>query len=286
MSKSTSSSEVNATSDQNVPFWGHGTSTLDWCEENYKVHEYFAEFINTTTNLTFVCLALFGIYTTLKYDLGKRFIFAHMGIATIGIGSWFFHMTLLFEFQLLDELPMIYGTCILLYNIYEIHERPKFGFIFPFSLFIYAITITLAYLYIGDPVFHQVACAFLVSALHIRSVLLLQRVENLQTRANLKFLLFGGAGLFALGFFLWNVDNIACTHLIAARNFLGLPLAHFLEFHGWWHILTALGTYWWMVYNQYIRVVLLDKPGKEHEWEVKWFLGFVPQIARTYNKQE
>ncbi|CAG8706777.1 202_t:CDS:2, partial [Scutellospora calospora] len=63
-------------------------------KENYIVNEYIAEFVNTTTNLTFI-----------KYGLEKRFIVAYMGILLVGIGSWCFHMTLLYEFQLLDELP-------------------------------------------------------------------------------------------------------------------------------------------------------------------------------------
>ncbi|KAG1590933.1 hypothetical protein G6F48_003634 [Rhizopus delemar] len=35
-------------------FWGPATSTIDWCEENYHVSPYLAEFFNTTTNLMFM----------------------------------------------------------------------------------------------------------------------------------------------------------------------------------------------------------------------------------------
>lgn len=33
----------------------------------------------------------------------------------VGFGSWAFHMTLLYEMQLFDELPMVWGTCYCIY---------------------------------------------------------------------------------------------------------------------------------------------------------------------------
>ena len=37
-------------------FWGYPTSTLDWCEENYAVSPYIAEFCK---NLFFFYIAMF-----------------------------------------------------------------------------------------------------------------------------------------------------------------------------------------------------------------------------------
>lgn len=48
--------------------------------------------------------------------------------------------------------------------------------------------------------------------------------------------------MFVGGFFLWNMDNIFCHHLKTARHQIGLPWSVVLEAHGWWHILTGLGT--------------------------------------------
>nr|CAG8567622.1 10687_t:CDS:2 [Entrophospora candida] len=102
----------NDNNKDNLPYWGRVTATLDWCEENYNVHEYIAEFINTTTNFIFVFLAFYGFYNTWKLGFEKRFLLAYAAISFIGIGSFFFHMTLLYEFQLLDELPSMDGLCI------------------------------------------------------------------------------------------------------------------------------------------------------------------------------
>lgn len=276
---------MNEMKETPLPFWGETTATLDWCEENYIVHKYIAEFINTTTNLIFITLAIFGIYTTFKCGLPFRHAFGYAAIALIGIGSWWFHMTLLYEFQLLDELPMIYATCVLTHDIFETGEKRKFGLFLPLALFIYALSVTAAYLYINNPVFHQISYALLVIILNFRSIYLLTQVPKGQTRILMKKLLFTSWTTFGLGFFLWNVDNIACHQLIAARRRIGMPLSHLLELHGWWHIGTAFGTYYWIVFSNYIRIILLHK---ENEYNIKWGLGFVPYVAKisTTSKKE
>ncbi len=47
------------------------------------------------------------------------------GIALVGIGSFFFHATLLFEAQLADELPMIYVGSMSLFLLFD--TTPGFG---------------------------------------------------------------------------------------------------------------------------------------------------------------
>ena len=114
--------------------------------------------------------------------------------------------------------------------------------------------------------------------LNFRSIYLLTQVPKGQMRILMKKLLFTSWTTFGLGFFLWNVDNIACHQLIAARHRMGMPLSHLLELHGWWHIGTAFGTYYWIVFSNYIRIILLHK---ENEYNIKWGLGFVPYVAKT-----
>jgi len=41
-----------------VGWWGHPTASIDWCEENYVVSYYIAEFWNTISNLAMI------VYTT------------------------------------------------------------------------------------------------------------------------------------------------------------------------------------------------------------------------------
>ena len=49
-----------------------------------------------------------------------RFVLAYFTLIVIGVGSTLFHMTLKYEMQLLDEIPMIYGTSVIGYCLYEV----------------------------------------------------------------------------------------------------------------------------------------------------------------------
>ncbi|RHZ87433.1 hypothetical protein Glove_34g98 [Diversispora epigaea] len=266
-------------SSSNIPFWGHSTSTLDWCEENYKDHKCIAEFINTLTNILFIGLAMFGVFNTTKQGLEKRFIVAYAGVALIGIGSWMFHMTLLYQFQLLDELPMQYATCILAYNIFETERKKKYGIYLPLGLLIYAVGVTTIYLRIVNPVFHQVTYGILVAIINIRSYYLLGFIPKNESRAILKDLLLVAWVIFGTGFIFWNIDNLACDNLRSIRAKIGKPSGYLLELHGWWHICTAIGSYYWIVFNQYLRVLLL---GDINNWKLNWvFFDKIPYVVRN-----
>ncbi|KAI3475605.1 hypothetical protein L1887_62978 [Cichorium endivia] len=143
-----------------------------------------------------------------------RFALCHLGVALVGFGSAWFHATLLYSTQLLDELPMIYTSALLTYCVFETspsHLKPRFRILLPWSLFAMVAWITAVYLRNGNPVFHQ--CAY--AAIQILSTL---RVIYLLT-------------------------NTSSPLNSAAGKHLGYPWAVLLEGHGWWHILTGYGAY-------------------------------------------
>ena len=49
-----------------------------------------------------------------------RFILSYCSLLLVGVGSWSFHMTLRYEMQLLDEIPMIFASCTLVYCIMQV----------------------------------------------------------------------------------------------------------------------------------------------------------------------
>lgn len=64
-----------------------------------------------------------------------------------GIGSWMFHMTLLYEMQLLDELPMVWGSCYMVYVHYKVQIEPKKKtWKMAVMMFLYAVIVTIVYL--------------------------------------------------------------------------------------------------------------------------------------------
>ncbi|XP_035521938.1 alkaline ceramidase 3 [Morone saxatilis] len=138
-------------------YWGRPTSTLDWCEENYVISFYIAEFWNTVSNLIMILPPLCGAIQTFRDGLEFRYVCSFLGLAAVGVGSWCFHMTLLYEMQLLDELPMIYSTCVFIYCLYECFKQEHGISLFPIALLlIFSVSVTVVYLQWKEPVFHQV----------------------------------------------------------------------------------------------------------------------------------
>ena len=49
-------------------FWLPHTATIDWCESNYAVTSYIAEFWNTVSNLVMILFPMYGIYWSWKHS--------------------------------------------------------------------------------------------------------------------------------------------------------------------------------------------------------------------------
>ncbi|KAI7891822.1 alkaline ceramidase 3 [Mucor mucedo] len=243
-------------------YWGPVTSTIDWCEENYTVSPYIAEFFNTVTNLSYILLSLFGVYNVYHNKTSKTVYLSYLGIMFVGFGSWCFHMTLQYNMQLLDELPMLYIACIMLWHTFIADPSSTIGAKLPIGLAIYSILVSYAYIIINDPVFHQVAYGTLVVTVVCRAILLLNKVpaqRYLYERAQMKTLLILAAAGFIVGFTLWNIDNIFCLTLRDWRKTVPTLTGSVSELHGWWHIGTALGAYYFIVFCEWIRPVLYNK---------------------------
>ena len=84
------------------------------CEENYARSPYIAEFINTITNLPVILAGFYGAYATVAGGVRRRYALLYLGLSLIGIGSFGFHASLRWEWQLMDELPMVSPglTCV------------------------------------------------------------------------------------------------------------------------------------------------------------------------------
>jgi len=104
------------------PFWGPVTSSHDWCEANYEVTRFVAEFWNTLSSLPISAFGLFGIWFTLQSQRTFKwsFLSAYFGLFVVGLGSALFHGTLLFEAQMADEFPMIVGSLIYAYIVLDV----------------------------------------------------------------------------------------------------------------------------------------------------------------------
>lgn len=90
-------------------------STVDWCEGNYDVTRYIAEFWNSLTGLAIMASAIYWRYfstTAATSDVfvgayGQSFKDVFWYLLLVAVGTILFHGTLLYKYQLLDELPML-----------------------------------------------------------------------------------------------------------------------------------------------------------------------------------
>jgi len=88
-------------------YWGNVTAVINWCEKDYAVSWYIAEFWNSISNLPFIILALIGVFHSFYFRLGLRNALQYMAVMVVGGGSFLFHCTLLFRAQMWDEVPMV-----------------------------------------------------------------------------------------------------------------------------------------------------------------------------------
>lgn len=187
-------------------YWGEPTSTLDWCEENYVVTPYIAEFWNTISNAVMIVPALAGAVYSWRIGLEPRFIVLNLALFVVGIGSWLFHMTLKYEMQLLDELPMIYGTAALIYTLHNcasgLKEASLVGAAVPVS---YCVTVSIAYITMRKPILHQAFYGALVFLLIYKSIEACKREPKIVPYVVTSF------SLYLIGFILWNFENHFCS---------------------------------------------------------------------------
>jgi dihydroceramidase len=219
-------------------YWLPHTATLDWCEGNYAITRYVVEFYNCLSSLLFPVLAVYaGGASWCRGPLAGRFVVAYVSLAVVGVGSALFHGTLQYHWQLMDELPMIYGAAQQVYCMTP-------------NRLVLAILVTIcssftySYVFVHrNAVIHELLFAGLELAFVIAYLARLPKLHEKRRREAQK-LLAGGVLFNILGAVFWILDNNICRQLILGKQLLGNTLSVFLEFHAWWHILSSLGVLW------------------------------------------
>ncbi|KAJ9470842.1 Alkaline ceramidase YPC1 [Diplonema papillatum] len=97
-------------SDAPCGFWGCIDSSVDWCETNYVVLSFVAEFANTISSFVITVTAAAGWYLAQRGHVVARqteIAVVYGAVAIVGLGSAAFHATLRHYPQYLDEVPML-----------------------------------------------------------------------------------------------------------------------------------------------------------------------------------
>ncbi|AMD20825.1 HDR083Cp [Eremothecium sinecaudum] len=273
-------------------YWGQPSATIDWCEENYVVSYYFAEWSNTVSNSIFFVLSFYLLYSGIRHNLESRFILTSLGFGLVGFGSWLFHMSLQYKYQLLDELPMLYVTCIPAWSVLCEQEKKgsdamtnaskKKQWIIATVISVTAVVVTALYMgVLTDPSFHEVIYAILTMFVVFKSAYLSRKhVKGSSEKKNLRNCMLLGVLLFLIAYVMWQLDVHRCDLWIGIRRHLMLPFGTLLELHAWWHLLTGLGVYYFIVSLIYLRLVLHSK---QDNYVMIWRWKMLPEVVHNKN---
>lgn len=284
-------------------------------------------------------LAFKGMYNCWKNSHDRIFFVTYFGYLLVGSGSFAFHATLKCKpsrskqptvsqtgmcrltvqclpdpMQLIDELSMIYTTCLMFWATFAHNRSPRTQIALGIGSFSLALFITLYYHYLQDPTFHQNAYALLTAIVLFRSIYIMETLlrpkfrqehrkresaskrgkvtraeEEEQKRQDRRdgqilrkmwTMIAIGLSIFLGGFAIWSLDNVYCSTLRRWRHEIGLPWGVVLEGHGWWHLMTGTGAYFYIVWGIWLRHCL---NGRQDEFELVWpsIWASVPRVERV-----
>jgi dihydroceramidase len=231
-------------SSKNAPYWGPPTTSVDWCEMNYEVTPYIAEYFNTISSFAMAILGLLGIY--LHPWAERRFKVAFFATFIVGLGSITFHGTLTKISQAFDEVPMLYTAFAFLYItlVQRYQFRTSTRYQLASALCIWAsITTYLITAYEGKwqfIFFHVSFGSAQWYALFQMGLMYFDQKSKNQS-ASMVGLFERGLALIILAFACWLTDMLGCEYVNPHYTTAFLPWNP--QFHSWWHILMTLGVY-------------------------------------------
>ncbi|OQR96727.1 alkaline phytoceramidase (aPHC) [Thraustotheca clavata] len=220
-------------------YWDPVSSTIDWCEPNYVVSYYIAEFWNTISNLSFLVLGFYGLYRSIVLEFEWRFILMYTNVMIVGLGSAMFHGSLTLISQQCDETPMIWSMLIWTYILYsplwqgnyacEIAMRwllALFGIGFAIAHAMYSFVLAFQLLFAG-------MCLFCL----VRVYLYYIEIPSIPARRLAKSYICTAL----IGTACWMLDYHHCDNKF---NLYG---------HAWWHFFMGLNAYYGPLFTQYVR---------------------------------
>ena len=104
-------------------YWGTFDSEFNWCEKDYVVSEYVAEWWNTWTSLWYVVACVVGFRLHSLEELGVPTALALGAVGPLGFGSAAFHGTLRYSMQLTDEIPLYSVILLTVYALLHRHDK-------------------------------------------------------------------------------------------------------------------------------------------------------------------
>ncbi|KAL2840778.1 ceramidase [Aspergillus pseudoustus] len=234
------------------PFWGPQTSYLNFCEQDYVVTRFVAEFINTLSSGVYCLFGLHGLAQLRRRNQASlsRCI-PYLGLIGVGVCSGGYHMTLKYHTQMSDELSMHLLTTPLLYRILTFQTSAEYTRLVGGILGAIFTLVMVVHMVMDEFLLHAVSFGLAVLLITTRTMKTIPlQIPDSRIRAKIRGVSRFGLFCFIFGYTVWLIDTWFCPQLIEVRRFIGAPLAFFFELHGWWHVFTGIGGY--------VAVVIVD----------------------------
>ncbi|XP_012617190.1 alkaline ceramidase 1 [Microcebus murinus] len=210
--------------------FAYQSSEIDWCESNFQYSQVVAEFYNTFSNVTFLLLGPLMMYLMHPYAQKRsRSIYGISALfMLVGLFSMYFHSTLSFLGQLLDELAILWllGCC---YSIWMPRcYFPAFlgGSRLQFSCLVFITTVVSTFLSFLRPTVNAYALNSI--ALHILYIVVQEYKKS--TNKELRHLVQVSVVLWVLALASWLSDRLLCGFW---------QRIHFFYLHSIWHVLIS-----------------------------------------------
>ena len=220
--------------------FNYGTSTISWCENKYIISSIICEFMNTVTGFIYVYHA-YKLFNTLKLlhgrnyvvknyfdfsELEKNHFFICIILFCVGIFTVYFHGTLSYCGQILDEFSIY---LLIMALDYEYNNNIIYKIIFGlFLLNIYSEYNRFKLLFYGI----------------YRSYSLFNNYIQETTIMKKKIFIYGVI-CFIFSIICWLIDMIFCDKLI-------------ISIHWLWHILSSYAIYYIASYSILTQVDKMD----------------------------
>ncbi|XP_006904199.1 alkaline ceramidase 1 [Pteropus alecto] len=211
--------------------FAYQSSEVDWCETNFQHSELVAEFYNTVSNVSFFIFGPLMMFLMHPYAQ-KRSLFVHgicLLFTVIGLFSMYFHMTLSFLGQLLDELSILWllasGYSIWLPRCYF----PAFvgGNRLQFSCLVVLTTMVSTFLSFLRPTVN----AYALNSIAVHILYIVFREYKKTSNKELQHLIEVSVVLWAFAFTSWISDLLLCSFW---------RQINFSYMHSIWHVLISI----------------------------------------------
>lgn len=227
-------------------------SSVSWCESPKYAHsEYIAEFWNTLTGISLLISAIICFNKNMERGIHELYI-SNFLLGLVGIGTILFHGTLLYVWQLLDEIPML----LIVIEYHKLLTTKTFMIRKKLDLHIGLMYDSLPLIFFSYFIKKELHVIMFQNILAICITLLLIKItiktyyKSIQyNKGDVNI----GICLFIFSMIIWNIDNHYCNQI-----------PKFIQLHAIWHITTSFGMY----YCNNIMITLVEFEKREVNFQV------------------